>query len=106
MRPQFEHVSITKKANLYADGKCVSYNLMFPDHAKKTVGVIFPSTITFATDVAEIMQIVEGKCRVRIGEEGDWKIYEDGQRFHVPAASRFELEALEPVHYVCHFVHD
>ncbi len=26
-----------------------------------------------------------------------------GQSFEVPGQSRFEIEALEPVHYVCHF---
>lgn len=41
-----------------------------------------------------------------IGEEGDWETYESGQRFHVPGNSRFDIEALEPVHYVCHFVTD
>ena len=106
MSTHFDHVSIAKKANIYSDGKCISYNLVFPDQTKKTLGVILPSSITFGTDVPEIMEIVTGKCRVRIGEEGEWKDYEDGQRFHVPGSSRFDLEALEPVHYVCHFVTD
>lgn len=103
MRTHFDHVSIAKKANVYFDGKCISYNLEFPGHARKTVGVILPETVTFTTDSPETMEIVSGKCRVRIGEEGDWKTYEGGQRFHVPGNSRFDIEATEPVHYVCHF---
>lgn len=106
MSTQFDHVSIAKKANVHSDGKCISYNVVFPDHTLKTVGVILPSTITFGTDAPEIMEIVAGSCRVRMGEDGDWKRYEGGQRFHVARSSRFELEALEPVHYVCHFVAD
>lgn len=104
MSIHFDHVSITKKANIYFDGKCVSYNLSFPDHTRKTIGVILPSTVTFTTESPEIREIVFGKCRVRIGEEGDWETYEGGQRFHVPGNSRFDIEAVEAVHYVCHFV--
>jgi hypothetical protein len=103
MSTQFDHVSIAKKANIYSDGKCISYTLTFPDNSRKTVGVILPSSITFGTDAPEIMEIVDGKCRVRIGEDGDWQNYEGGQRFQVPGNSRFDVEATEPVHYACHF---
>lgn len=106
MSTQFDHVSIAKKANVYADGKCISYSLTFPDSTRKTVGVVLPPSITFGTDVPEIMEIVAGKCRVRIGEDGDWKTYEEGQRFQVPANTSFDVEAQEPVHYVCHFSAD
>jgi uncharacterized protein YaiE (UPF0345 family) len=106
MSTQFDHVSIVKKANIYSDGKCISHNVIFPDGSRKTVGVIMPSTLTFGTDAPEIVEIVEGKCRVRTGADGEWKSYESGQRFHVPGKSSFDIEALEPVHYVCHFVTD
>jgi uncharacterized protein YaiE (UPF0345 family) len=71
---------------------------------QKTVGVILPATVGFDTDEPEIMEIVAGKCRVRIGEADPWKLFEGGQRFHVPRTAHFDLEALEPVHYVRHFV--
>ena len=105
MSTRFEHVAINKKANIYFDGKCVSYTVEFPDHSKKTVGVIQPSTLTFHTDAPEIMEIVSGNCRVRIAEDGEWTRYEAGQRFHVPGASHFDIEAVEPLSYVCHFGH-
>lgn len=104
MSTHFEHVSIAKKANIYFDGKCISYNLTFPDGARKTVGVILPSSVSFATDSPETWEVVAGKCRVRMGEAGDWASYESGQRFHVPGNSGFQVEAREPVHYVCHFM--
>jgi uncharacterized protein YaiE (UPF0345 family) len=103
MSTQFDHVSITKKANIYSDGKCISHNLAFPDGTKKTVGVILPATLTFATDAPEVMEIVDGKCRVRIGPDGEWKTCAGGQQFRVPGKSSFEIEVQEPVHYVCHF---
>ena len=95
-----------KKANIHFDGKCISYNLIFPDHTRKTIGVILPSSLTFAADVPRTMEIIAGTCRVRIGETGEWNTDEGGQRFHVPGASSFDVETEEPVRYVCHFVND
>jgi uncharacterized protein YaiE (UPF0345 family) len=103
MSTQFDHVSVTKKANVYFDGKCISYKLVFPDQSTKTIGVILPSLVTFTTTVPEILEIVEGRCRARVGEGDQWKTYEKGQRLHVPGNAHFDIEALEPVHYVCHF---
>jgi uncharacterized protein YaiE (UPF0345 family) len=103
MSSQFDHVSVSKKANIYFDGKCISHNLVFPDQTRKTIGVIMPGTLTFATDTPEVMEIVEGKCRARIGADGEWKSYEGGQQFRVPGNSSFEIDVGEPVHYVCHF---
>jgi uncharacterized protein YaiE (UPF0345 family) len=103
MSTQFDHVSISKKANIYFDGKCISYNLTFPDQTKKTLGVIMPGSLTFATQSPEVMEIVEGKCRARVGHEGEWKSYGAGQQFRVPGQSSFDIEVQEPVHYVCHF---
>jgi uncharacterized protein YaiE (UPF0345 family) len=40
MSLQFDHVSIDKHANIYFDGSVISYNLRFPDQARKTIGVI------------------------------------------------------------------
>ena len=105
MSLQFEHVSIDKRANIYFDGSVISYNLRFPDHARKTIGVILPATVRFATHGPEIIEIVSGKCRVRVGDAGDWQNHQGGQRFQVPGQSAFEIEAIEPVHYVCHQGH-
>ena len=102
MGSHFDHVSIEKRANVYLDGKCVSFNITFPDGNKKTLGVILPGCVTFAADSAETMEIVAGRCRVRLSD-GEWQNYEAGQRFHVPAHTRFEVETLDPLHYIFHF---
>jgi uncharacterized protein YaiE (UPF0345 family) len=102
MSNRFDHVSIEKRANVYMDGKVVSFNLIFPDGSKKTVGVIMPSTVRFAADTAENVEILDGKCRVQIGNDGAWKSFEGGQRFHVPAQARFDIEVFELVRYVNH----
>jgi uncharacterized protein YaiE (UPF0345 family) len=103
MTTQFDQVSVVKKANIFFDGKCISHTVLFADGSKKTCGVILPSSLTFNTNAAEIMEIISGKCRVLLDGKGDWQTYEEGQRFDVPASSRFQIEAEEPVQYVCHF---
>lgn len=104
MSTHFEHVSVVKQANIYFDGKCVSHTVIFPDATKKTLGVIFPSSLTFNTGAAEIMELNAGKCRIRLKGEDSWNVYEGGQSFTVPANSSFDIETLATLDYVCHFV--
>lgn len=104
MSTQFDNVSAIKKANIYFDGKCVSHTLVFPDGTKKTLGVIFPSSLTFNTGAPELMELNAGKCRIRLKGETEWKTYEGGQSFSVPGNSTFDIETLETLDYVCHFV--
>jgi purine/pyrimidine-nucleoside phosphorylase len=101
---QFDQVSVVKKANIYFDGKCVSHSVLFADGTKKTIGVIFPSSLTFNTAAAEVMELNAGKCRIKLKGESDWKTFSGGQQFNVPANSSFDIETLETLDYVCHFV--
>lgn len=101
--PNFDNVSVVKKANVYFDGKCVSHTLLLADGSSKTVGVILPSSLTFNTGAPEIMEGVGGACRVRLKGEAGWTTYAAGQSFNVPGNSSFEIACDEPYHYVCHF---
>lgn len=103
MSSQLDQVSVLKKANVYFDGKCVSHTVVLGDGTRKSVGVILPSTLTFNTGAPEVMELVEGRCRVKLAGESGAKDYAGGQSFEVPGNSSFEIETLEPVHYVCHF---
>jgi uncharacterized protein YaiE (UPF0345 family) len=103
MSTQFDNVSVVKKANIFFDGKCVSHSVLFADGTRKSVGVIFPSSLVFNTGAPEIMEINAGKCRVRLKGETEWKTYEGGQSFHVPGDSSFDIETIETLDYVCHF---
>jgi purine/pyrimidine-nucleoside phosphorylase len=104
MTTQFDNISVVKKANIYFDGKCVSHTVLFADGTKKTIGVIFPSSLTFNTGAPEVMELNAGKCRIRLKDEAEWKTYEGGQSFNVPGNSSFDIETLETLDYVCHFV--
>jgi uncharacterized protein YaiE (UPF0345 family) len=104
MTTQFDQVSVVKKANIYFDGKCVSHTVLFADGSRKTIGVIFPSRLTFNTGAAEIMELNGGTCRIRLKGEENWSTYTAGQSFDVPANSSFDIETVETLDYVCHFV--
>lgn len=99
----FEQVSVTKKANVYFGGQCISHTVSFADGSKKSIGVILPSQLTFSTGVPEVMELIEGRCRVRIKGEASWRDFASGQSFSVPGNSSFEIETLDALHYVCHF---
>ena len=97
------NVTVTAKANIYFDGKCVSHTVTLADGTRKSVGVIFPSSLTFNTGAPEIMEITGGVCRVRQKGESEWKEYTGGTQFSVPGDSSFEIETVETVDYICHF---
>lgn len=100
---QFDSVSVVKKANVYFDGKCISHTVLFADGSKKTLGVIFPSSLTFGTAAPEIMELHSGRCRIRLQGESEWKTYQAGESFNVPGNSSFDIETLELLDYTCHF---
>lgn len=100
---QIDGVSVVKKSNVYFDGKCISHTLLLPNGTKKTVGVILPSSLTFNTGAPERMEIVGGRCKVKLAGASDWQTYAAGAEFRVPGNSSFDIETLEMVDYVCHF---
>jgi len=100
---QFDNVSVKKKANVYFDGKCVSHTVLLPNGTRSTLGVIFPSSLTFNTAAPELMEINTGVCKVRLQGQQNWTTYSAGEKFTVPGNSSFEIETLEMLDYVCHF---
>jgi uncharacterized protein YaiE (UPF0345 family) len=99
---QFDGVSVSKKANVYFDGKCVSHTVTLPDGIRKSVGVILPSTLRFDLSTKEIMEVVEGTAYVSINGQAE-KAFTAGQSWTVEAGGYFVIRAEQPVHYVCHF---
>ncbi len=102
--PQFDNVSVVKKANVYFDGKCVSHTVILADGVKKSVGVVLPSKLTFNTGVPETMETVAGSVRYLLKGETEWKTAKAGESFSIPGNSSFDIDVTEvPYHYVCHF---
>ncbi|WP_370681880.1 pyrimidine/purine nucleoside phosphorylase [Comamonas sp. GB3 AK4-5] len=96
-------VTLTTKANVYFDGKCVSHSFTLADGTKKSVGVVLPATLTFGTAAAEIMECVGGACEYKLDGESEWKKSVAGESFQIPANSKFEIRVAETYHYICHY---
>lgn len=97
------NVAVFPIANVYFDGKCVSHTLETGDGTRMSVGVILPAALNFSTAAPELVQIVAGRCRVRLAGADDWHDYENGQQFAVEGDSSFDIEVTETLHYICHF---
>ncbi|MEW6160588.1 MAG: pyrimidine/purine nucleoside phosphorylase [Verrucomicrobiota bacterium] len=102
---QFSNVTVVTKANVYFDGKVVSHSVLFPDGARKTLGLIYPGKFHFGTDKAERMEIVAGECRVKLDGQTAIETYAAGQVFEVPAKSGFDIEVNSGIcEYICSFL--
>jgi uncharacterized protein YaiE (UPF0345 family) len=96
-------VSVTTRANVYFDGKCVSHGVTLADGTKKSVGVILPAQLTFNTGAAETMECVAGSCEYKLAGTEQWVRSGAGERFSVPANSSFDIRVAQAYHYICHF---
>jgi purine/pyrimidine-nucleoside phosphorylase len=101
---EFSNVSVLKKANVYFDGKVTSRTVVFPDGAKKTLGIMLPGEYEFGTAEKELMEIQSGDLDVLLPGETVWKTFGDGTAFNVPANSKFSLKVRTLTDYCCSFL--
>jgi len=100
---QFDNVSVVKNANVYFDGKVTSRTVVFADGSKKTLGIMLPGDYDFGTEAAEVMEILAGVMDVLLPGQTEWQSYKGGDRFHVPAHSRFKLQVQIVADYCCSY---
>lgn len=102
---RFPNVTADAKANIYFGGKVVSHSIHLASGERKTLGLIHPGSYHFGTDKAEVMEITDGACRVRLDGSAETREHAAGGRFEVPAKSGFTIEVTEGIcQYVCSFV--
>jgi uncharacterized protein YaiE (UPF0345 family) len=102
---EFGGVTALTKANIYFGGKVVSHSIILPDGSRKTFGLIYPGKFHFGTDLAERMEIVAGRCTVRVEGQSAANTYSSGETFEVPAKSGFDIEVDSDIcEYVCSFL--
>lgn len=99
----FKNVEVKKRANVYYDGKVTSRSIVTPEGQMKTLGIMLPGTYRFNTQAPEIMDVVQGSCRVKLADKQDWVEYSEGTSFSVPGNSHFDIEVDNILDYVCHF---
>ena len=103
---QIDNITVQTQANVYFGGKCISHGITLADGTKKSVGVILPSSLSFNTGAAEIMECVGGACEYKLAGNDDWLMSRAGERFSVPAHSTFDIRVaagFDAYHYICHF---
>ncbi len=101
---EFKNVTVTKKANVYFDGKFTSRSVLFSDGSKKTLGIMLPGEYEFNTADKEIMEIISGDLEVLIADAQGWKTIKGGEAFKVPAQSKFSLKVKSLTDYCCSFI--
>ncbi len=98
----YQNATITKKANVYFDGKVSSRNII-TDGESKTLGFMLAGSYHFNTQAAEIMEVLAGSCEICLQGSTTWDTYIEGQSFNVPANSSFDIKITEYLDYICHF---
>lgn len=102
--PEFNNVTIIKKANVYFDGKATSRSIIFPDGTKKTLGILLPGEYEFGTVEKEIMEILAGDLEVQLPDEKAWQEIKAGEEFEVPANSKFNIRIKTLTDYCCSYI--
>ncbi len=102
---EFKNVTAVAKANVYFDGKVVSHSILFPDGSRKTLGLIYPGQFHFGTDKGERMEIVAGRCAIKLDGQTAVTTYAAGQFFEVAPKSGFDIEVQSGLcEYICSYL--
>ncbi len=100
----YQNSEITKKANIYDGGRVTSRRVVTSDGDVVTLGIMQLGSYHFATEAAEVMELLQGACRVKLAGSEEWVSYKAGQRFDVAANASFDIEVTELLDYICHYV--
>jgi uncharacterized protein YaiE (UPF0345 family) len=88
------------KVNEYFDGKVKSLSFSDSD-GPATVGVIDAGEYEFSTSTKEVMNVVSGTLIVLLPGATQWKHFDAGHSFEIPANQKFKVQAPEPAAYLC-----
>ena len=100
---KIENATIVKNANIYYDGKVTSRTVELRDGSTQSLGIMLPGEYTFATNEAEIMEMLSGKLDIKLpGEE--WKTLSTPETFNVGANASFDLKIKTVTDYCCSYI--
>ena len=100
----FKNVEVTKSANIYFDGKVVSYSVNLGNNEVKTLGVMQVGEYEFSTNDAEIMDILNGELELTLPDATETMTIKGGESFEVPANSKFKVNVKSVTDYCCHYI--
>jgi uncharacterized protein YaiE (UPF0345 family) len=98
----FKNVDIHGKAHILHEGNVTSRTVVTAAGEMKSMGIMLPGTYRFTTQSPETFEIIQGHCRVRLGDDPNWDEYAPGESFDIAADSHFEIEVTDVLDYVCH----
>ena len=100
---EFKNAVVRKRANIYHGGNVTSRSIVTADGEMKTLGIMLPGVYRFNTEAPEVVDLIQGRCRVKVADATDWQEYGAGESFNIPGHSHFEIEVTELIDYLCHF---
>lgn len=101
---EFKNVTAAKAANFYFDGKVTSRTLTFKDGTTKTLGIMMPGEYEFGAADAEIMEITSGELDVKLPGASEFISIKGGEKFNVPANSKFQVKIKTITDYCCSYI--
>jgi len=100
---EFKNVTVKKKANVYFDGKVISYTLTFVDGSSKTLGFMQVGDYTFNTGAAEVMEFLSGELSVELPNHKEPLVIHETATFEVPENASFTLHVTACASYCCSY---
>ena len=64
---------------------------------------MLPGEYEFNTESRELMEITSGKLNLKLQNDAEWKLIEEGKDFNVPKNSSFKVKVIELVNYTCSY---
>lgn len=99
-----KNVDLTKKANVYFDGNVTSRSFVDNDGESKSLGIMMPGVYNFGTAAAELMEIIDGECEVKLKDSDEWNTYTANTSFSVPENSSFDIKVKVLTDYCCSYL--
>jgi len=90
------------QVNEYFNGKVKSLTVTIPG-GKQTVGVMEPGEYEFGTGAKEVMRVMAGSLTVKLPGKSEWLDFPAGNKFEVPANSKFQLKVSVDTAYLCEY---
>lgn len=100
---EYKNATIIHKANIYNGGKVTSRTITTDKGEMKTLGVMLPGVYRFNTQAPEVIDVLQGRCRVKLANSQNWDEYAAGDSINIPGNSHFEIDISDLVDYICHF---
>ncbi len=100
---EYKNVTVKHKANIYDGGKVTSRTITTDKGEMKTLGIMQPGIYRFNTQAAEVIDVLQGRCRVKLANSQNWEDFEAGESIEIPENSHFEIDVSELLDYICHF---